>query len=359
MASKTVEASRPGPEGDPLVFSVQHFCLHDGPGVRSLVFFKGCPLRCVWCQNPESWSREPELGYKAHLCIGCKTCARVCPSGAVAPGRGTPGPGRDRSRCRLCFACAEQCPSGALTRFGLRRSVASLVAELRAELPLFQASKGGVTLTGGEPTFQAQAAADLALALRSEGVHVAVETCGFYPRTAESKAVGRLFDAVDLVLFDVKLFADADHRRFCGAGNEPVKQNLLELAEAARRGEGPAVWPRLPLIPGVTAEPANLTGWAGFLRSLGLTRLTLVPYHRLGDSKRTWLGLGPAPSFPTPSEADVKAAAELLGAQGIETFTPGEEEWACLQVGPGRDRNPTGVGDDGDDSRKTQDAQQD
>ncbi len=326
----------------PLVISVQHFCLHDGPGVRSLVFFKGCPLRCAWCQNPESWRAEPELGFKAHLCIGCGTCAAVCPSGAVAPPsprRGAPGPGgslrpvRDPSRCRLCFTCSDRCPGGALVRFGVPRTVESLLAELRPEFPLYRTSGGGVTLSGGEPTFQAGAAADLAMALRAEGIHVALETCGFFAPSREGDLAApaeaaRLLGSVDLVLFDVKVFDEVEHRRLCGAGNASIKENLRLLAGAAARGKGPAVRARLPLVPGATASEENLAAWAAYLRECGLRELTPVPYHNLGVSKREWLGRDAGPAFRPPGEAELAAAGRVLSAAGIAISAPGEEDWS-------------------------------
>ena len=305
--------------GPPLVFSVQRFCVHDGPGVRSLVFFKGFPLRCAWCQNPESWRPEAELGFKAHLCLGRGTCAKVCPSGAMARS------GRDPARCRLCFTCADRCPGGALVRFGVPRTVASLLAELRPELPLYRTSGGGVTLTGGEPALWAGFAADLAEAPRAEGIPVAMETCGLFPTTGVAADVGRLLRSLDLVLFDVKVFDEAEHRRLCGAGNARIKENLRALAATAGRDGNPVVWARLPLVPEVTAGEGNLGAWAGFLRRCGLSRLTLVPYHSLGESKRGWLGLPAGPAFRAPTEAEIVAARDVLAASGVSACAPGEE----------------------------------
>ena len=325
--------------GPPLVFSVQRFCVHDGPGVRSLVFFKGFPLRCAWCQNPESWRPEAELGFKAHLCLGCGTCAKVCPNGAMARS------GRDPARCRLCFTCADRCPGGALVRFGVPRTVASVLAELGPELPFYRTSGGGVTLTGGEPALWAGFAADLAEAPRAEGIPVAMETCGLFPTsgvagsreatsgvagsreatTGVAADVGRLLRSLDLVLFDVKVFDEAEHRRLCGAGNARIKENLRALAATAGRDGNPVVWARLPLVPEVTAGEGNLGAWAGFLRRCGLSRLTLVPYHSLGESKRAWLGLPTGPAFRAPTEAEIVAARDVLAASGVSACAPGEE----------------------------------
>ncbi len=321
---------------EPLIFSVQHLCLHDGPGIRSVVFFKGCPLHCTWCQNPESWSKEPELGFKAHLCINCRTCVDICPHGAM-----TSAGMWDRERCRLCFSCVESCPSGALTRFGVSRSIESLFEELRHEFPLYRNSNGGVTFSGGEPTLFPGFAARLASLLHHHGIHLALETCGQFslekhgrvrgqPQSSKERPVDSawsLLSEVDLVLFDLKIFDPGEHSRQCGAGNTRIRNNLVTMAERARNNAGPAVWPRLPLIPGITDTKENLLGWSGLLCRAGLENLTLVPYHRLGDSKRTWLGMEPGPDLLPVTDEAVSTAREVFAQQGITCFSPGEEAW--------------------------------
>jgi len=329
-----------GAGAQPLVFSIQHFCLHDGPGVRSLVFFKGCPLRCVWCQNPESWSTEQELGFKAHLCINCQTCVNVCSEKAMlAVGK------RDRNRCRLCFTCASRCLTGALVCFGTPQTVESIMEELRPEYPFFRSSGGGVTFTGGEPTMHAGFVAELARSLRSEGIHLAMETCGQFniggdlqpgkPSAGESQnrrrglegPVWDLLSNIDLVLFDLKVFDDAQHRRLCGMGNADIKRNFHILATLAARGHGPVLWPRLPIIPELTDTSENLEGWAGFLKENELFQLTLIPYHNLGESKRTWLGIKPGSKLKANIDKALTAAQQVLAQEGITCYPPGEEDW--------------------------------
>ncbi|RJQ06880.1 MAG: glycyl-radical enzyme activating protein [Bacillota bacterium] len=322
---------RPGRRRDEAkVFSIQHFCLHDGPGVRSLIFFKGCPLRCSWCQNPESWDTGPELAFKARLCIGCGTCRLVCSHGAI---RVPAHPWRDPSRCRGCFTCAEKCPTGALSRFGEPVTVDGLVEEVRPEFPLYRSSGGGVTLSGGEPTLQPEFAAALAGRLRSYGVSVAVETCGLFDMDG-SGAVRDLLNNVDLVLFDVKVYDEESFGRLCGGGGtgagkaaSRIRDNLMALADGLGSRRGPRVWPRLPLIPGMTDGRENLAAWAGFLRKAGFGGLTIVPYHALGESKRVWLGLDRGPALAAPAAEDVEAAAGIFRSVGIRVFSPGEEAW--------------------------------
>lgn len=303
----------------PPVFAIQHFCLHDGPGIRSVVFFKGCPLRCDWCQNPESWRREPEIGFKENLCISCGRCADACPAAAEKK-----PVFRDASLCRSCFSCAAACPSGALVRLGTSRTVRGIMEEIAPEVPLYRESGGGVTFSGGEPALYPDFCADLAKSLRAKKIHVAMETSGMYG----PGAVKRLLVKLDLVLFDIKIFSDREHRAHCGAGNGAIKKNLALLAGI--KDGGPGLWPRLPLIPGVTAAPENVASWAGFLKKLGIRAVSLVPYHRMGNDKRSWLGLAAAPEYAVPARDDIHAAMEAFRVKGITPCLPGEEDWKMI-----------------------------
>jgi glycyl-radical enzyme activating protein len=306
------------------VFAIQHFCLQDGPGIRSLVFFKGCPLRCAWCQNPESWQPQPQIGFKAHLCMGCGQCIQACTQGALAvPGHADP------ERCRGCFACVQSCPSGAHVRFGEPMSAADLLKALEPEFPLYQESGGGVTLSGGEPTMHAELCGELASLLRSWGVHTALSTCGFFsfPDSAPDSPLAGLLQVVDLILFDLKLWNAENHAVWCRGDNRGIKDNYRRLSEAYRRGAGPPVHPRLPLVPGITDTEENLKGWAGFLHETGCRRLTLVPYHHLGEAKRAWLNMAPGLDIAEISDAVQAGAADLLRRAGIDACAPGAEMW--------------------------------
>lgn len=331
MASGNMKKAETG-----LIFSIQHFCLHDGPGIRSLVFFKGCPLRCVWCQNPESWKPAPELGFKKHLCTGCRTCISVCPEDAIV------SPGQIRSdKCRQCFACAEACPSEALIRFGKMLSAREILEELRPEYPFYQNSGGGVTFSGGEPTLYPEFAAQLAGSLKQDGIHIAMETCGLFladqepfpesendtGRPAVPKAAGRLLTLADLVLFDIKLFHPEAHRQFCGTANHMIRDNLAMLARCYHQEGGPLIWPRMPVIPGITDTPENLEGWGNLLVELRLNRLTLVPFHVLGEAKREWLRLEPGPPIHALTRESLDKTRSILTKIGISCFEPGEEDW--------------------------------
>jgi len=306
---------------DPAIFSIQHFCLHDGPGVRSIVFFKGCPLRCVWCQNPESWRTAPELAFKAHLCIDCRTCVNTCPQKAIsAPGI------RDTQKCDGCFTCVENCPSRAMVCFGKYTTIDSVFEELRPEFPYMKNTGGGVTFSGGEPTLFSEFVGQLSKCLHEEGIHTALETCGFFDPQVDIQ----FLSDIDLVLFDINLYDETEHLRFCGKSNTKIKQNLTRLAAFASAGTGRAIWPRLPLIPTVTDTTKHLTGWAQFLKNIGISYLTLVPYHNMGDAKREWLNLPSAPKFSALTEKRLQVSIDLLGENGISCFAPGEEDWSQI-----------------------------
>jgi pyruvate formate lyase activating enzyme len=302
----------------PAIFSIQHFCLHDGPGVRSMVFFKGCPLRCTWCQNPESWRTSPEPAFKVHLCIDCISCVNICPTKAIsAPGI------RNAQMCDSCFLCVENCPSGAMVCFGKNHTADDVLEKLRPEFPYMKNTGGGVTFSGGEPTLFAAFIAQLAKRLHEEKVHVAMETCGYFDNRADLT----FFANIDLVLFDIKLYDDAAHQKFCGTSGIKIKENLTRLAAQSLARTGPAIWLRMPLIPTVTDTEENLTAWAQFLNNIGIPFMTLVPYHNLGHSKREWLNLPPAPGFPAMDDERMTEVAAFLSQLGIDCYVPGEEDW--------------------------------
>lgn len=307
-----------------LLTNIQHFCLHDGPGIRSIVFFKGCPLRCQWCHNPETWDRHPQHAFKPHLCIDCRRCVEACGEGAIAQ------PGERGATCTSCFQCTEACPSGALTRMGKETSIEAVLETIIPEIPYYRASGGGVTLSGGEPTFAApHFAIELTRALHARGVQVTLETCGLFDVDPQSTP-SQLVSMVDLILFDLKLFDPLEHRKRCGVPNDPIIASLRTLRDRARNGQCPPLWPRLPLVPGITESRDLLTGWSKLLLELELPFVTLIPFHSMGTTKRAWLGIPLGPEISALSEESLETARSLLCSQGVECFEPGEEAWELI-----------------------------
>jgi pyruvate formate lyase activating enzyme len=329
----------------PQVFAIQHFCVHDGPGIRSVVFFKGCPLRCSWCQNPESWALEAELGHKRRQCIGCGTCVATCQAGAMtAPGEWS------REACTNCFRCVAACPSGALTRFGEPRAAADVHAELAKEFALYRQSGGGVTFSGGEASLFPEYIVSLLGPLRASGIHVAMETCGLFRlRNSQpldelladgdawgafsSQVLWQAIGGLDLVLFDLKLMDRARHREHCGTDAVHIHDNFQLLAALARAGLGPQLWPRLPLVPGITDDEDNVRAVARFVRATGLDAITLLPYHNLGVEKFDWLRQPAAFDAPMLPEERLLQARRIVEDEGLRCYESGEEDYGPTRAG--------------------------
>jgi pyruvate formate lyase activating enzyme len=271
------------------ILHVQRLSTEDGPGIRTTVFFKGCPLRCTWCHNPESISPHPELQWLKTRCIGCHTCLQACPTGCLEAGG--EGIRIDRQRCSGCGACAEACPAGAMELLGTSVTVEALVGELLKDGAYYQASGGGVTASGGEPAMQPGFVADLFERLRAAGISTALDTCGLAP----PRALARMLPHVDLLLFDLKEIDAARHREFTGQDNSAILQALLSVREYLA-GSAPStrLWIRTPLIPGATASRENLEGLGAWLAAHmdGLVeRWELCAFNNLCRDKYRRLGL--------------------------------------------------------------------
>jgi pyruvate formate lyase activating enzyme len=263
-----------------IVFNIQRFSTEDGPGIRTTVFLKGCPLRCAWCHNPEGLSPRPELMWYEARCIGVRDCISACPEGALAL---TPeGMHIDRERCTACGACAEACPAAALEVIGREWTAEEVFAEVNKDAAFYETSGGGVTLSGGEPMRQPDFVLALARLCREEGIHVALDTCG----AAAWERYERMLPLVDLVLYDLKLFAPERHRADTGVDNEHILENARRIAAA-----GKLMWIRTPVIPGYTADEGNIAALGEFIAGelptverwdlLAYTNLGRPKYHRL------------------------------------------------------------------------------
>jgi pyruvate formate lyase activating enzyme len=272
------------PRKSPLILEIKGNSLDDGPGIRTVVFFKGCPLSCIWCHNPESKDPGLEISFDEKACIKCDTCLDVCKGKALS--RNNPH-FIDRSLCNLCLDCTGACPSGALSRVGLEMSIDDIVNKVLADKPFFDNSGGGVTLSGGEPTMFMDYTADLLMKLKDAGIHTLIETCGLFNFDAFKKKV---LPYVDAIYFDIKLYDTQDHHRYCGMRNESILNNLERLlAEAS--SDKKMILPRIPLIPGITDTEANLCSIALYLKGLGVHSADILSYNPLWFEKCSKIGL--------------------------------------------------------------------
>jgi pyruvate formate lyase activating enzyme len=301
-------ASARAGEASGAVLDVMRYCLHDGPGIRTTVFLKGCPLRCAWCHNPESQRSEAELSLRPSRCVSCAACIAACTFGAIS--RDADRLVTDRARCMRCGECAAGCFAEARELVGAERSVGDVLAEVLRDRAFYERSGGGVTFSGGEPLLHPDFLLALLRASRAAGLHTAVETCGFAPW----ETLAQIAAETDLFLYDVKLMDDAAHRAFTGVGNTRILDNLSRLSRA-----GHAVVVRLPLLPGINDAPGNLLATAAFLRERTDVRdVHLLPFHRMGREKSVRLGFEPTmPDLVTPTPAALAAAAAIFEQNGL------------------------------------------
>jgi pyruvate formate lyase activating enzyme len=266
---------KPGEAGSgrAVIFDIQRFSLHDGPGIRTTIFFKGCPLRCAWCQNPESRSRRPEMAFYADRCRQCFTCRAVCPEGAILEG---PDRRVDYNRCTACGACAAACPADALRLIGREWDVEPLVIEIMKDRDYFADSGGGVTLSGGEPLMHPGFVLPLLQRFHEEKINRAIETCGMF-RMPDMKP---LLPHVSLIYYDLKQMDAKKHRSYTGADNRLILANFRSLSKLHRNLQA-----RIPVVPGFNDDEKNIRATACFLKGTGHSSIHCLPYHNLGEAK--------------------------------------------------------------------------
>lgn len=294
------------------IFDIQRFSLHDGPGIRTIVFLKGCSLRCKWCSNPESQSSKKEIFLKNELCIGCGECKIACPENIIEYKNNKVI--IDREKCTGCGKCEEACCSGAITVIGKSMSVEEVFYEIRKDTSFYKSSGGGVTLSGGEAILQSDFAKELLKACKAKGINTAIETAGNY----ESYKLKNLMEYVDLFLYDLKIVDSNIHKKYTGDGNEKIIENLNLISK------NKDVIIRVPLISNINENLDNIDKTMNFAKATKTKTIHLLSYHKYGTRKYKYLDreyLGE--DFKAISEEKLNVLKEYIIKSGVNCVIGG------------------------------------
>ena len=301
-----------------ILFDIRKYSIHDGPGIRTAVFFKGGPLRCAWCHNPESISFQPQLILHPNRCISCEACVGVCPNEAIylTKDMGQGSINTDRAKCRACGTCVDVCYAEGRQLVGRRYSLDEVLAEIDGDRIFYEQSGGGVTFTGGEPTSQRPFLLPLLQAVKARGIHTALDTSGY----CSWNALNEVRPFVDLFLYDLKLMDDTRHRQYTGVSNALILQNLRELSN-----QGCTLRVRIPIIPGINDSDKNLRASGEFLASLpGLQRVDILAYHNSAEAKYQNLGMTYSlPGIKSPAGERMEEIAAKLRGFGLQVSIGG------------------------------------
>ena len=291
------------------IFNIQRYSIHDGPGIRTVIFVKGCPLHCVWCDNPEGQKRRPELVFFSDRCFACGMCVEACPRSALLEGKGTIDILREK--CDLCGACVPICYSGALQQIGKTMTVNEAIREVEKDRVFYEANDGGMTVSGGEPTTQPTFVEALLSVARERGFHTALETCG----DVQWPVLKRLLRFTDLVLYDIKAMNESLHERWVGSSNVQILSNAVNVARTK-----PMII-RIPVVPGVNDGEENIRAVATFAAKLRRVKeIHLLPYHKLGAAKYARLNLKyQIGTLESPSDALMRELKEIVTESGFKT----------------------------------------
>ena len=300
-----------------LLLDIDKFASHDGPGIRTTVFLKGCPLSCVWCHSPESRLSAPELLYQSERCNGCQLCIDACPQNALSMGRLG-----DRNvavlnpnLCDNCGKCVDMCYPGALKLAGKTVNVGDIVSQVAKDLPFFQSSGGGATLSGGEPARQFKFSYNFLLGCQEHGIHTAMETTGY----ARWDVMSALASVTDLLLYDIKFVDQNSHIRYTGVPNKLILDNLKSLA---KRGHNIHV--RVPCIPGLNDNPQQIEATARYVAEVGVKNIVLLPYNVAAGAKYEWIGLAYSlEGIDAQSEEYMNQLADLCRQHGLSVQVGG------------------------------------